>query len=266
MQELKNNANAYFITLTYDEESIPIVNILTGECDIRGKTSDECIGTLRKKDVQDFLKRLRSRISPRKIRYYLCGEYGTRTSRPHYHAIIFGDENLRRARLPSDIPTSVEQLIRDCWQLDGKTIGFTDVQDITDNRIYYVAKYITKSNTNLDGLQPPFSLMSRKPAIGDSYTKYASKDRPFVVNEKGHKLALPRYYKKKLKENDQWLKPWQTKQLRENYERKQLRDYYDLCNSKNRPSPQIHPALLQEIHNLDADRRRDKHQIKSEKL
>ena len=61
-----------FITLTYADEYLP-----TG-------------GVLVKRDLVNFFKRLRKAISPRKIRYFACGEYGTRTCRPHYHAIVFG--------------------------------------------------------------------------------------------------------------------------------------------------------------------------------
>jgi hypothetical protein len=33
---------------------------------------------------------LRKKISPLKIRFFHCGEYGDKTRRPHYHALIFG--------------------------------------------------------------------------------------------------------------------------------------------------------------------------------
>lgn len=46
--------------------------------------------TLIKRDYQLFLKRLREALSPLKIRYFGCGEYGARGQRPHFHIIIFG--------------------------------------------------------------------------------------------------------------------------------------------------------------------------------
>ena len=58
--------------------------------------------TLVKKDIQDFLKRLRyhekgyqSWENPKNnkienpIRYLACGEYGTKGGRPHYHMALF---------------------------------------------------------------------------------------------------------------------------------------------------------------------------------
>lgn len=54
-----------FITLTYDDEHLPLGMSLVP------------------KDLQDFLKRFRSRIAPIKVRYYGVGEYGDQTQRPH---------------------------------------------------------------------------------------------------------------------------------------------------------------------------------------
>jgi len=51
--------------------------------------------SLIKRDVQLFVKRLRKDQDARglaKIRYYLVGEYGDQTKRPHYHAAIFGED------------------------------------------------------------------------------------------------------------------------------------------------------------------------------
>jgi hypothetical protein len=33
---------------------------------------------------------MKKKISPLKIRFFHCGEYGDKTRRPHYHALIFG--------------------------------------------------------------------------------------------------------------------------------------------------------------------------------
>ena len=46
--------------------------------------------SLRKRDFQLFMKRLRKKYSDDRIRFYACGEYGSETFRPHYHAILFG--------------------------------------------------------------------------------------------------------------------------------------------------------------------------------
>ena len=61
-----------FLTLTYDDAHLPV-----------GRT-------LVKSDFQDFMKRLRKSIVPKRVRYYHCGEYGEKFQRPHYHALLFG--------------------------------------------------------------------------------------------------------------------------------------------------------------------------------
>ncbi|AXL14883.1 replication initiator protein [Microviridae sp.] len=64
----KNNST--FLTMTYDEEHKPKDNSLSF------------------RDLQGYLKRLRSG-SLGELRYFAVGEYGDKTARPHYHAIIF---------------------------------------------------------------------------------------------------------------------------------------------------------------------------------
>ena len=61
-----------FITLTYDDEFLPVG------------------GSLDKGAFPRFMKRLRKKFEPRRIRFYHAGEYGDRFGRPHYHALLFG--------------------------------------------------------------------------------------------------------------------------------------------------------------------------------
>lgn len=109
---------------------------------------------------KNFIKRLRKYIAPRKISYYLCGEYGTRgTRRPHYHAILFG------------IAPGEKALVDKAWSINGSIIGHTWLGDVTSASAGYVAGYITKGLDNeddpwLEGRHPQFSRCSTKPAIG----------------------------------------------------------------------------------------------------
>lgn len=58
MHEASTHTDNSFITLTYTDADLP---------------PD---GSLRKKDFQDFMKRLRKYTGPEKVRFYMCGEYG----------------------------------------------------------------------------------------------------------------------------------------------------------------------------------------------
>lgn len=160
-----------FLTLTYADENLPENNQLS------------------KRDCQLFLKRLRkkqSKHTTQKVRYYLCGEYGEETNRPHYHALIF------------NVKKSIWLEIDDLWKLGQIKIG-----TCTEASIHYTTKYMIQSNLVSKEWVRPFALMSRKPPIGISYltdnmTNYIRKiDRNNVIKEGGIKQPLPKIYKQK---------------------------------------------------------------------
>jgi hypothetical protein len=69
---------AIFLTLTYSDEHLP-----SG-------------GSLRKKHLQDFNKRVREHVARKfggkRLRHFGAGEYGERLARPHYHEILIGHD------------------------------------------------------------------------------------------------------------------------------------------------------------------------------
>ena len=156
MMELRQHEKASFVTLTYDSEHVPVI---------------DGVPKLQKRDAQLWLKRLRKLFEVGRLRYYLCGEYGTKTRRPHYHAILFGvspeeldpewvlwngqsgpSTNIRPARLDTILYRS--------W-----CRGIVHVGEVSRKSIQYVAGYITKKMTSNDD---SFALMSRKPGIGSN--------------------------------------------------------------------------------------------------
>lgn len=124
------HSDSMFATLTYAPDFYP--------------------GQLVKRHAQLFLKRLRKRLEPRRIRYYLCGEYGEKKGRAHYHVILFG------------VYRHEVDIVRSAWPF-----GFVDVGDGNRLTYQYVAGYVTKKYIKKsDGIQPEFTLMSRRPGIG----------------------------------------------------------------------------------------------------
>lgn len=172
LQEVKASESAYFLTLTYASDRLPV--------------SAQGLPTLRKKDYQDFTKRLRkahSKVSSSSLRYYAVGEYGSNTLRPHYHAIMC---NL--------LDTS---LVEPAWNL-----GHVHVGSVSLASIHYVTGYVINRFDEFVGRDPPFSLMSRRPAIGHQYLethrrwhKAELRNYTLVGGQMG---PLPRYYKEKL--------------------------------------------------------------------
>ena len=144
--------------------------------------------TLVKTDVQKFFKRLRKR-TPKdvRIKYYACGEYGTRFRRPHYHIILFN---------------SSEDNIVASWPF-----GHVDVGTVSGASIAYTIKYVNKGRFQPmhanDDRQPEFALMSKR--MGDNYLSadvvaYHKNDltKAFIVVDGGIRIPIPRYYKDKM--------------------------------------------------------------------
>lgn len=157
--EQQQYADNAFITLTYSEETLP------------------AFASLVRKDLQDFLKRLRARIAPARVRYYAVGEYGDTSHRPHYHIAMFGYPNCRRGMsrfglaMPSHVTSESKccdrcDLIADTWQKGGIYVGA-----LNDKSAQYVAGYVMKKMTHrkdsrLNGREPKSAVMSRRPGIG----------------------------------------------------------------------------------------------------
>ena len=140
--------NIAFITLTYAPENLPDAEHFKG-------------GSLNKSDAQKFIKRFRMNYyynhpdtEKKSIRYFLVGEYGTETSRAHYHAIIFGVD-----------PHRAQKITKLSW-----TLGHSQCAEVKDGGIQYVCGYTLKKLTSEkdfpDGQQPEFSLKSTQPALG----------------------------------------------------------------------------------------------------
>lgn len=195
-----------FITLTYNNEHLTEFNNL-------------CYS-----DFQLFMKRLRKKFQPIKIRFFMCGEYGDKGDRPHYHACLFNiDFNdrvyFKTSKSGSKIYTS--KTLDNLWcDRNGDSIGYATVGDVNFDSAGYVARYIMKKRLgrnserfydeiNLETGEvnrrtKEFNKMSLKPGIGSGfYDRWRSDMFPkdiAVVNGKATKP--PKYYFKKLKESN----------------------------------------------------------------
>lgn len=201
-QEYKHSTSAFFFTLTYDDCNIPLAEV-----------DGTLYPTLRKEDVQKFLKRLRQHIHPIKIRYYIVGEYGPNTNRPHYHGILFN----------YPLVGDVYRDIQSAWQLYDTPIGFISVSPVTSGRISYIAKYVCKFTDN--GVKPvkEFTLQSRKPAIGSQFltpelvNQYRMRHQTFV-RDGGYKKHMPTYYTNKIYDSEH-LKEVRRSELKKSIEK-----------------------------------------------
>lgn len=187
VQESSFHAESCFITLTYQDNPVQLI----------------------KKDVQDFIKRLRDRIKPVKIRYFACGEYGSKGGRPHYHLMIFGwrpkDLILYKSNYHGD-DIYISEFLADTWRGQKNPVtgvypnsraGFCSVGEISIKSAKYCAKYMQKFQEVPEGFQKPFILCSTHPGLGAlaSYVSDLQTDKIYI---NGQGISIPRYYLKTL--------------------------------------------------------------------
>lgn len=200
--ELERSKRPLFITLTYNREHLPttaipkwnkleMVNEKTGEIrEIHEKIGETKISTLRKTDLQKFLKRLRyynqqngnyNKQEP--IKYIACGEYGSKGGRPHYHIIMVN--------------------VLDNWEIlkAWENKGIITIDPLKEGGLKYVLKYINKSNRKNTLQEKEFRISSSK--IGDNYIKLSEKwhkenPKNSYCRVNGKTAAMPKYYKDKI--------------------------------------------------------------------
>ncbi|WNK12600.1 MAG: replication initiator protein [Microvirus sp.] len=186
----KHNA---FVTLTYSDENLP------------------ANGSLHYPDFQLFMKRLRKHYGP-KVRFYMCGEYGDSTRRPHYHVCLFNchisDKILHT--YSNSLPLYTSPTLSKLWPLGHSLIG-----DLTKQSAAYTARYVMKKVNgqlaqshyeNSDGTHrvPEFNRMSLRPGIASAwYDKYHDDIHPHdkLIHE-GTKYTVPKYYDRRHKRSD----------------------------------------------------------------
>ncbi|AXH76384.1 MAG: replication initiator protein [Microviridae sp.] len=169
-----------FITLTYAPEHLPAE------------------GSLNKRDFQLFLKRLRKYLGEKQIRYYMCGEYGEKRGRPHYHAIVFGVNFHDRSVVgkKNGITYYESATISRIWGM-----GQTQIGDANFETAAYCARYITKKLTGERAKEygkkiPEYNNPSRRPGLGKKWIeKYMGDVYPHdQVTLKGKTLKPPKFY------------------------------------------------------------------------
>ena len=221
-----------FVTMTYDDDHLP------------------ADGNLSKVHCQKFIKRLRKSIGI-PVRYFLCGEYGSTTFRPHYHMILLGYEfpDLFRYNETESGTLYTSELCDRLWSLGECKIGL-----VTEASIGYTTAYCNKklgytmADYERAGIQPEFVLMSTRPAIGsqfwiDNRNSLMELDGMFMKD--GVRVSLPRIFNKR----------WQA-EFAESYDKVKLQrmlKMYDrrtkLFNDKERQQYQTITNGLKKISN-----------------
>lgn len=201
VHESQMHEQSCFITLTFDEDSLQ---------------SRDNPHSLDVADWQKFMKRLRKNTGL-KIRYAHCGEYGSKTLRPHYHACLFGympidgvlySTNHRGDRLYTS------EVLDKAWAHQGRVL----YGEFTRGTAFYVSSYICKRlNNDSDDLlrldsdtgelievRKEYASMSLKPGLGATWFEKFKDDcfpKGYVTMD-GKKQPIPRYYYQLLERSD----------------------------------------------------------------
>lgn len=174
-----------FITLTYSNENLK---------------SDKLVYS----DFQKFMKKIR-KLQNDPIGVFVTGEYGEKTCRPHYHAILFNwsppDPVLKYTSERGD-RVFESKTLSDIWGL-----GIAEFGSVTIESAGYCARYAAKKLVHgNDGTHEyePISKKSSKHAIGKKWLEKNWKDvfnHGKIVLANGQTCSIPRYYEKWFKEN-----------------------------------------------------------------
>lgn len=165
MSEFKSHKYCLFVTLTYNEENIPLMDLVkvegfpylydcysvsTGEYLMQTKITGLDLFKLKakanhhgylpyceNKDLQNYIKRLRKHLtkySNEKIRYYAISEMGQVHYRPHFHILLFFDQRTTFCH--------IRQICNSCW-----SFGHVDTQLPKDQTASarYLAQYLNST-------------------------------------------------------------------------------------------------------------------------
>lgn len=201
--ELSLHEQSCFLTLTYSDAHLPI--------DF----------SVHQYDWQLFMKRLRKHAFPKLLRFFACGEYGSKNLRPHYHGLIFGfdfEDKILFETTPQGHKLYVSETLQQLWPFGRATIGALTYQTAA-----YTARYTMKKVENHDRSQPDtfylrthplhgficrvrpeFLLMSRRPGLGQGwFDKYGAETFTHdSVITNGREAQPPRFYFKQLPEEE----------------------------------------------------------------
>lgn len=143
LAEAHCNPPCFFLTLTYNEESLPRTE--------QGKP------TFDRYHLKALLREF-ARDIPNRFRYYAIGEHGTDGERPHYHVLTFGADALY-----------LDSKLQKYWPY-----GFYTIGEMLGARIMYVSLFhVLKSSHKYPD---EFTVMSRRPGIGAEFFERVEKE------------------------------------------------------------------------------------------
>lgn len=198
--------DACFLTLTYNDNHLKYSSLLNSD---KGLSTDPR-PTLCKRDYQIFLKRLRHNFPGRKITYFMCGEYGSKLDRPHYHLILFGlsfeDMLPRPLGLKRNGFDQYSSMLAEYLWVDSLhySMGFNTIGFLTEKSARYVAGYSSKklygdAAAKYEGVVPPFLACSKGIGLEWAFKhKESLLKNPSIRCSKGKFMPVPLAWRRRL--------------------------------------------------------------------
>lgn len=176
--------------------------------------------TLEPDHLAAFMKALRKRLEPKKVRFYAVGEYGEKNNRPHFHVALFNHPSCRTPRRRvGTCSCSACQPIVHAW-VDASSIprGFIYNLPLEPGSARYIARYVVKKMTRTDdprlgNRHPEFARMSNRRGIGhgvvakiaETITRYnlltPAGDVPVTLRHGSTQLPLGRYLRQQVRKH-----------------------------------------------------------------
>lgn len=213
LEDIKENKNGKFITLTFSDKSIGELSedvrnwkLVEGkrvkqEVNLQGYALDNAICT---RAVRLFVERWR-KVHKKTLRHWLVTEIGHEgTKNVHIHGIIWTNESLNK----------VEEVWNYGWMWKGKMIRGQLVNYVNGETVSYIVKYIHKVDEENKTFK---SKILTSPGIGANYTRgydistnhYRGENtREYYRTPTGHKVSLPIYYRNKVYTDEQKEQLW----------------------------------------------------------
>lgn len=191
LQGYKFGTGASFVTLTYNNDYLPLVS-----------KDDKFYGTLDKKQFNLWWQKVRKVFRDRSQyvpQFMACGEYGSDFDRPHYHVLVFGS-NFNEFR----------NIALDCWKKENNYMGLVDCKPLRQGAIRYVVDYIMKENDltfqkyDYLGLQRPFLRHSTRLGLDYFWNDFDYDPADFTYLRNGKRCLIPGFYRKKLPGGEQF--------------------------------------------------------------
>lgn len=233
VNEQGNDRNCYFITLTYDDEHLPIAEKIETKEGVY-ENDGTWNGCLYRKDIDRFINTLRKHFERKPyfykgVKYFYAAEYGETTGRPHFHIILLHcplditqfydchvDTNFKAHWKSKQVENWWSDTVKDD---EGNEIrikkGMIDIAELEWSCAAYVARYCTKKlSMDTDksiyykqGKMPEWVSMSK--GIGFDYLKERAdeiytNDEIIMKTVKGNvgSAKPPKAYDRKMEEWD----------------------------------------------------------------